>query len=424
MAQPPDAAANQPDRIIPGVELANRYVVGEVVGYGGMSTVYRGRDTLLDRDVAIKVLNQQIGTNERDRAAFLREARAAASLSHPGIAGTYDAGVYAGWPYIVMEYVAGGSLKQVIDSRAPLPPEQAVPIAIAMAEALAYGHDHGVVHCDVKPQNVLMDGARRPKLVDFGISQSVAATAALTATVSGTAGYVAPEQLEGLPLDGRADVYSLATVLYQLLSGSLPFEAPNLTALATRRLVADPRPIRELNPSIPPALAAVVMRALARHRDDRYASAGEFADALRGYAQGRPLPDGTVPMPPADERTQVWRRPSAERDEFIAVGRGPRSLFWPLALALALLLGMLIVLLVVVLPNRGGSTTTASIPPVTNVRVDAAARQLQNAGFRIRVTLVPSDQTPGTVLIEEPAAGTVQSTSDPVLLTVSRGQQP
>jgi len=243
---------------MPGVGLADRYAVGEIVGYGGMSTVYRGRDKLLDRDVAIKVLNQQIGDSERDRAAFLREARAAASLSHPGIVGTYDAGVFAGWPYIVMEYVPGGSLKEVIDTRAPLPPEQALPIAVAMADALAYGHDHGLVHCDVKPQNVLIDVTRHPKLVDFGISQSVAATTALTATVSGTAGYVAPEQLEGLPLDGRADVYSLGTVLYQMLSGALPFEAPNLTALATRRLVADARPLRDANPNVAPALAAIV----------------------------------------------------------------------------------------------------------------------------------------------------------------------
>jgi len=425
MVQRPDSTTNQPDRIMPGVDLADRYAVGEIVGYGGMATVYRGRDTLLDRDVAIKVLNQQIGDSERDRAAFLREARAAASLSHPGIVGTYDAGVFAGWPYIVMEYVPGGSLKEVIDTRAPLPPEQALPIAVAMADALAYGHDHGLVHCDVKPQNVLIDVARHPKLVDFGISQSVAATAALTATVSGTAGYVAPEQLEGLPLDGRADVYSLGTVLYQMLSGALPFEAPNLTALATRRLVADARPLRDANPNVAPALAAVVMRTLARNREDRYSTAGELAGALRAYMQGRP-PLGTterISRQGADA-TQVWQRPVVSPVPVVADRALPGSsgLFWPLSLLLAALLAVLIVLLVVILPSRDGSATTAGVPQVTSTRLDQAARQLQAEGLKVVVELVPSDQPPGTVLGQQPPPGTTQSTNDPVVLRVSRGQ--
>ncbi len=427
MTQPPEAAANNSDRIRPDVRLADRYQVEEVVGYGGMSTVYRGRDSLLDRDVAIKVLNQQLNASESDRAAFLREARAAASLSHPGIVGTYDAGVFNGWPYIVMEFVPGGSLKEIIDTRAPLPPDDAVAIAIHLADALEYGHGRGVVHCDVKPQNVLMHGLDQPKLVDFGISQSMAATAALTSTVSGTAGYVAPEQLEGLPLDGRADVYSLGTVLYQLLTRSLPFEAPNLTALATRRLVADPRPIRELNPSLSPALAAIVMRCLARAREARFASAGELAAALRSYQRDEQRTDlASAPLrPPPEEATQLWQRPAAAgiRDATI-VARGPRAIFWPLAMVLALVLGVLIVLAVVVLSNRGSgsSTATAQVPQVVNARVDDAATQLHQAGLIVSVDLTPSDQPFGTVVSQEPAAGTQQPTKDPVLLKVSRGR--
>lgn len=419
MVQPPGAAANNSDRIEPGVRLADRYLVQQVVGYGGMATVYHGRDTLLDRDVAIKVLNQRLGPGDADRAAFLREARAAASLSHPGITGTYDAGVYSDWPYIVMEFVPGGSLKQVIDRRSPLPPDEAVAIATRLAEALDYGHRRGVVHCDVKPQNVLLDGEGEPKLVDFGISQTVAATAALTATVTGTAAYVAPEQLEGLPLDGRADVYSLGTVLYQLLSHALPFEAPNPTALATRRLVAAPRPLRQVNPAVPPAMAAIVMRCLERDRDRRFASAAELAAALRGYREGR---DTTSPLTrsPGIDATQVWQR---QRAAVVTEARGRPLLFWSLVSVLAALLVILAVVLVVVVPNRGASATV-TVPSVTSQRLDQASDQLHQAGLKIDVQLTRSDQPPGTVLDQSPPAQTQLSSGDHISLTVSQGNEP
>jgi serine/threonine-protein kinase len=423
MTQPPGTAANNPDRIEPGVRLADRYLVQQVVGYGGMATVYHGRDTLLDRDVAIKVLNQRLGPGDADRDGFLREARAAASLSHPGIAGTYDAGVYSDWPYIVMEFVPGGSLKQVIDRRAPLPPDEAVSITIMLAEALDYGHRRDVVHCDVKPQNVLMDAEGQPKLVDFGISQSVAMTAAYTATVTGTAGYVAPEQLEGLALDGRADVYSLGTVLYQLLTRSLPFEAPNLAALATRRLVAEPRPIRDLNPALPLPLAEIVMRCLERDRSRRYASAGELAAALRAFRQGRPQ---TEPLGrSAADATQVWRRGGPAVTEVTTVPGARPVIFWSLAGVLAALLVILVVVLVVVVPGRGGSSGSVTVPQLANsTRIDQAAAQLHAAGLKVDVQLAPSDAPFGTVIGQSPAADAAVSKGDHVTLTVSEGSQP
>jgi len=428
MTQPSEAMANRPDRIETGLRLADRYEVREVVGYGGMSTVYHGIDSVLDRDVAIKVLNQRLAANDPDRPAFLREARAAASLSHPRIVSTYDAGVYSGWPFIVMEYVSGGSLKDVIDAQAPLPPADAAAIAAALAEALQYGHDRGIVHCDIKPQNVLLDQAGNPKLVDFGISQTVAATIALTSAVTGTAGYVAPEQLEGQSLDGRADVYSLGTVLYLMLTGTLPFEAPNLAALATRRLIADPRPIRELNPAVPPALAGIVMRAIARQRDDRL-TAGEMAAALRaslrddGEAATMPM----RPVVPPVEPTQLWRRTELESEPAagaIIVDRRRPVRFWPLALLLAVLLAALIVALVVILPSRSGSSRSAVVPAVVSTRLDEAARQLQERGLKVSIMPVDSDKPVGTVLDQNPGADATQSVSNPVILTVSRGRQP
>ncbi len=422
MTQPSGPPYGPPgsDRIGPGMRLADRYDVHEPVGYGGMSSVYRGVDRLLDREVAIKVMNAQLGANEADRAAFLREARAAASLAQGGIVAVYDAGIYQGWPYIVMEYVPGGSLKQVIDTQAPLPPERVAALGAEIADALQYGHDRGVIHCDVKPQNVLIDARGHPRLVDFGISQSLAATAAMTSTVSGTAGYVAPEQLEGVPLDGRADIYSLGTVLYEMLSGRLPFEAPNLAALATRRLVADPRPLRELNPSVPPALAGIVMRCLARDRRDRFRSAGELAAALRGAGASteRFSANGPAAMPPR-ERTQVWRR------EELAVARArPRSgAFWVLLTFLLAVLVALVVAIAVAVSSRGGGSTAVAVPSVQNERLDQAAKDLQAAGLQVRVTLTPSEQPLGTVLSQAPLPGVTLNKGDSVSLTVSGGQQ-
>jgi serine/threonine-protein kinase len=401
--------------------LADRYDVHEPVGYGGMSSVYRGVDRLLDRDVAIKVMNARLGANDADRAAFLREARAAASLAHGGIVGVYDAGIYQGWPYIVMEYVPGGSLKQVIDIQAPLPPERAAALAAEVADALQYGHDRGVIHCDVKPQNVLIDARGHAKLVDFGISQSLAATAALTSSVSGTAGYVAPEQLEGVPLDGRADIYSLGTVLYEMLTGRLPFEAPSLAALATRRLVTDPLPVRELNPSLPSGLARVVMRCLARDRRDRFGTAAELAAALRssgGAATERYRTSDPAPVP-ARERTQVWRR----EELAVATTRRRSGAFWVLLSLLLAMLVALVVALAVIISNGSGGGGTATVPSVQNERLDQAAKALRDAGLSISVREASSNQPVGTVLSQDPPPGTTLNKGDVVSLTVSFGGQ-
>jgi len=410
------AESNQAERIGPGTFLAGRYEVDETVGYGGMATVYRGRDTLLDREVAIKVLNARLREDGTDRDAFLREARAAAALVHPNVVAIYDAGVFAGWPYIVMEYVPGGTLKDLLDREGRLSPQRAIAIAAAMAEALDYGHRRGIVHADVKPGNILLDAAGQPKLVDFGIAQTAAATVALTQAITGTAAYIAPEQLEGQPLDGRADLYALGTVLYQMLAGALPFEAPNAATLATRRLVSAPRPIQELAPTIPPALAAVVMRCLARYPDDRFASAGELARALRAIERGEPVAEPTAPLrPPPEERTQVWRR------EEVAVA--PRRNLFPLVAAAlgAIVVALAIVLAVLLLRGPSGS---AIVPAVQGQLLDQAAQELHAAGFSIEVQIQPANQPVGTVLSQNPQPNARLSKKDPVQLVVSGGPAP
>lgn len=420
----PDGADSRP--IGTGTELAGRYQVGEAIGRGGMATVFHGHDVLLERDVAIKVLGSAAASAIGSQQEFLREARAAAALSHPNIVGIFDAGVHGAERYIVMEYVGGGSLFEMIQQEAPLPPPRSVAIATELADALDYGHRRGLVHCDVKPQNVLLDENGRPKLVDFGISRSIAATGALTDTITGTAGYIAPEQLLGERLDGRADIYSLGSVVYEMLSGDLPFEASNLAALATQRLVRPPIPLRQRNPNLPDALSLAVMRALERDVDQRYATAMEFARALKAA-------DAEFEEQPTTRFQRVAaplpRRPATAVVEPLPHSRGYREprrrLFWPLTLLLLLLLVALGALAAIELPPLvgGASGTLVTVPTVANQMVDQAAHSLQSQGLTVTIapkatTSCPSQPT-GLVLSQSPPAPAQLRTGQTVTLVVS-----
>ena len=415
----------------PGAVLADRYRIDSVVGRGGMATVYLGHDRLLDRDVAVKVLGSFAASATGSNQEFLHEARASAALSHANIVGVYDAGVHGNERYIVMEFVGGGSLFEEIQSAAPMAPEHAIAIATQLADALDYGHRHGIVHCDVKPQNVLMDENGHPKLVDFGISSSIAATGALTETVTGTAGYIAPEQLLGEHLDGRADIYSLGCLIYEMLSGDLPFEAANLAALATQRLVRAPIPLSDRNPKLSSPLVGAVMRALEREPDRRYSTAKEFADALN-RASGAGASSGAE-----DQRTILIRRQrepaihhrvqtrTMERPTGVAADTPSRgSLFWPLTLIALILLFAVGALIALLLPSLSGSSgQPVTVPAVTNQRVDQAAQTLHSQGLTVDVQQQDSPSCFGTVLSQSPAPSTQTSKGATVTLTYSRNAQ-
>jgi serine/threonine protein kinase len=417
------------DVVRPGVTLAGRYVVGEAIGRGGMAMVYRGHDELLDRDVAVKVLGSVAASAIGTRQEFLREARAAAALSHSNIVGVFDAGVHGTDRYIIMEYVPGGSLSEIIQSDAPLPPRRVVQFAGQLADALDYGHRHGIVHCDVKPQNVLIDESGRPKLVDFGISRSIAATGALTDTISGTAGYIAPEQLLGEPVDGRVDIYALGCVVYEMLSGQLPFDASNLAALATQRLVRPPIPLERRNAAVPAVLADAVMRAIEREPSARYASAHEFGRAMTASLAGQ---GNAVPPHPARQTASIPNRPVgttviARPARPSARPSGGQRLFWPLTL---IALGVLILagaLAAVRLPSLlGQGAPTVSLPSVTGERIDQATPQLRDLGLAIAVNLRDTSANgvcTGQVLAQDPSPATQIARGRSVSLVVSRNDQ-
>jgi serine/threonine protein kinase len=258
--------------------LAGRYRLLEEIGQGGMGRVFRARDTILDRDVAVKVVDHGPGVGD----AYVREARAAARLAHPGIVRVLDTGDDEGHGFVVMDLVAGRTLADVLFERGALSPTTAVEIGAQVADALEHAHSRGVVHCDVKPQNVVMGSHGRPRLIDFGIARAESLTGqANTRTIRGSAPYLAPEQLTGGAVDARADVYSLGTVLYEMVTGRPPFEGATIAAILSQRLIGDPPRPRSLDPRIPASLERVILKALARDPDRRYPTAGALRDALR-----------------------------------------------------------------------------------------------------------------------------------------------
>ena len=255
-----------------GSVLEDRYELEELVGRGGMSSVYRARDRILGREVAIKMLHDQYMNDTDQVERFRREARAVAKLAQSNVAVVIDRGEDEGRPYIVFEYVEGGSLKQLIQEAAPLPLDRVLELGVQIARGLEHAHRSGLVHRDVKPQNVLLDSAGVAKVIDFGIARSsseVRPGLTLTGTVLGSSDYISPEQAQGRTVEERTDVYSLAIVLYELLTGELPFPGENFVAIAMRHINEEPPPVLDRRPDVPPRLAQLLDRALAKDPERR-----------------------------------------------------------------------------------------------------------------------------------------------------------
>jgi serine/threonine protein kinase len=273
------------------------------LGHGGMATVYLGHDSELDRPVAIKVLAENLTGHETFRRRFLREAQLAARLSHPNVVSVYDAGEQAdGRPYIVMEHVDGETLADVLRKRGPLPADEAATLAAQACRGLAHAHAAGLVHRDVKPQNLLLRRDGTLKVADFGIARAAEGTALTEAgTVLGTAAYLSPEQALGQEATPAADVYSLGAVLYELLTGRPPYELESLADLAAKQAEGAITPVSELAAGIPGRVEDAVMRSLARNPAYRPASASELARELE------PAETATAPLRrPRRDRRRLW----------------------------------------------------------------------------------------------------------------------
>jgi serine/threonine-protein kinase len=265
-----------------GEVVADRYELEQLVGSGGMSSVFRAHDMVLERTVALKVLHERLVAQHEVVARFTREAKLVAGLSHHNIVAVIDRGEYEGSPYIVFEYIAGENLKQLVNRDGPLPVERALQVAIEVAKGLAFAHQQGFVHRDVKPQNVLLNGKGEAKVTDFGIARALEANEGetQTGTVLGTCDYISPEQAQGRRVDEHTDVYSLGIVLYELLTGDVPFSGENFVAVAMQHINAPPPPVSLKRPDVPRRVDAAVERALAKDPEQRFASMADFEAEL------------------------------------------------------------------------------------------------------------------------------------------------
>ena len=410
--------------------LGDRYELGEVIGRGGMAEVRRGRDSRLGRTVAVKMLRVDHASDPTFQARFRREAQSAASLNHRNIVAVYDSGedLLAGQlvPYIVMEYVEGRTLRELIKDRARFTPERAIEITEGILEALEYSHRAGIVHRDIKPGNVMLNTAGEVKVMDFGIARSLAdegLTLTQTAAVVGTAQYISPEQARGEAADARSDLYAVGCVLYELLTGRPPFVGDSLVSVAVSHVREMPTPPSAHDPSIPPDLDAVVMKALAKDRLERYQSAQEMREDLRRIAAGIPVAaaasEATTALispvaaaAPYDDAT-IMREEVAEEE--------PRGTPWG-KLALGALAVLLLAGLIGYLAFRDDARMVR-VPSLVDLSVAEAEQRLTDRGLELVIAeeRETDEVEPGIVLEQNPAPNTELEEGESVDVVVSVG---
>ncbi len=424
--------SGQPGQDSEPLRLGGRYEVGRLLGRGGMAEVRHGQDVRLGREVAIKRLRTDLATDPSFQARFRREAQAAAGLNHPQIVSVYDTGEEMApdgshvQPFIVMEYVHGRTLREVLDDGRKLLPERALEIISGVLAALDYSHRNGIVHRDIKPGNVMLTPNGDVKVMDFGIARAISqATSTMTQTsaVVGTAQYLSPEQARGETVDSRSDIYSTGCLLFELLTGRPPFVGDSPFSVAYQHVREQAEPPSRFNPDVDQALDAIVMKALAKRVDDRYQSANEMLTDIRRYQDGHPVDAPTavvVPPPAATEEpdgTSIFRGPSSEYDQ-------PKRRAWPVVLLTLLALVLLAGALWAGVRMFGNDTAQVTVPQVNGLREQAAALKLQQAGLRVGDVERVTDETvpKGRVIDSDPGEGEEVDRDSAVDLTISGGK--
>jgi beta-lactam-binding protein with PASTA domain/predicted Ser/Thr protein kinase len=413
-----------PETIIDG-----RYRVISRLGSGGMADVYLAQDQLLGREVAVKVLHHHFAEDHEFVERFRREASSAAALSHPNIVGIFDRGEWNGTYYIAMEYVAGHSLKTIVREQGPLDPATAIDIVIQILRAARSAHRRGVIHRDLKPHNVIIDEEGRARVTDFGIARAGASDMTLTGSIMGTAQYLSPEQAQGFAVSATSDLYSVGVILYELLTGVVPFEGESAVAIAFKQVSAEPRPPSQLNPSLPPSLDAVVLRALAKDPAQRYADDDELIAALQRERDALPAFAGAPAGAAREYRAAAVAGPGTGSMLLATGGPGEydaengdasnhrrrRAWLWTLAAVVLAAAAVLAVLLT-------RSNPSVSVPNVTGQTEQAAGATLRNAGLVPASSLKPSVKVAsGLVISQSPVAADIVKKGARVSIVISGG---
>ena len=445
-------------QITAGTMIDDRYRVISRVGSGGMAEVYCAEDTQLGRRVAVKLLHERFAQDAEFVERFRREASSAASLSHANIVSVYDRGEWGGTYYIAMEFLDGRSLDSIVREQAPLAPERAIELTEQVLRAARFAHRRNVVHRDLKPHNVLIDDEGRVKVTDFGIARAGASEITQTGSIMGTARYLSPEQAQGHAVGAPSDLYAIGIMLYELLTGTVPFEGDSVVAIALRHLSEPPRPPSTLVPTISPNLDAIVMRALEKDPARRFADADEFLGALEAErerlrhdagshtaaitpvsmlpgpaAYSHPATYTTQPIGPIGPATGVYGTAPAYWDPHttgiippgsivLPPGSRERRPVWPWALlGLVAAAAAIAALVIVLVHDRSPKVVQVRVPNVVGLSKADAQATLADYGFHSTVAIVPSRRTAGTVLAEVPSHGVSVPKGSAVRLRVSGG---
>jgi serine/threonine-protein kinase len=422
-----------------------RYRIIRKLGAGGMANVYLAEDQELGRRVAIKILDDRHAADDSFIERFRREAKNAAGLSHPNIVSIYDRGEAEGTYYIAMEYLSGRSLKELIVSRGPTPIRIAIDYTRQMLAALGFAHRHGIVHRDIKPHNVVVDSDGRLKVTDFGIARSGASQMTEVGSIIGTAQYLSPEQAQGSPVDQRSDVYSVGIVLYEMLTGKVPFTGDTPLEIAMKHLSEVPVPPSELRDDVPEDLDAVVLRALAKDPEDRYQTAEEMNADLARIQRGLSVASETTdaatavlagagianaPTIIAPRATQVAPprppppTPPAGYYGYEGPPRRSRSL-WPWLLVLLLLVGAGFAAWFAYgkIRDELNANKPVAVPYVVGLKQPQAVKKITDKGLKARIVTGFSQTYPnGTVMNQSIAGGEKTDKGNTVVLTVSHGK--
>jgi beta-lactam-binding protein with PASTA domain len=387
-----------------GAIVDGRYRIEHRLGSGGMADVYCAHDSQLGRRIALKVLHRRFARDREFVERFRREASAAAGLQHPNVVGVFDRGEYDGTYYIAMEYLPGRSLKELIRDDAPLDQLRAIDYAIQILQAASFAHRRGVIHRDFKPHNVIAADDGRLKVTDFGIARAGASEMTETGSIMGTAAYLSPEQAQGQRVGAPSDLYSIGVIIYEMLTGRVPFTGESAVSIALKHVSEEPPSLRQLRPDVHPRLEQAVGRALLKDPAQRYASADEFVAALeqaRAAIVSGENGGGTstfVPVAPREERD-------------------PRGRRWPF-----------VVLALVLLAIAGAAAAwqlltpeQVKVPKVVGKSASRATVVLERDKFKVKTHGVESSKKPGTVVTQDPAPGTEVDRKSTVDLGVSSG---